>query len=62
MNAPFLIRKDDKPEIKHARVPPTWARILRRLMSLQPGRYQITLTVQDEMVDWSVLPLGHVEK
>lgn len=62
---PYIVRNDvaaEPKEVKHARVPAPWTRILRRLMSLQPGRYQIVLTVQNDDLDWSVMPLGKVEQ
>ena len=40
---------------------PGWlVRLARRIWHLPPGRYQITLAVQ-EQPDWSVLFLGDVE-
>jgi len=39
-----------------------WAlKLLRRLVALPPGRYLILLTVDKEL-DWTVQPLGKVER
>lgn len=39
-----------------------WLRLLRRLLALQNGRYIVVITVTDEHCDWSVQPVGKVEK
>ena len=42
---------------------PRWAlRIVRRLVALAPGRYVIILTVDGQGEDWTVFPVGKVER
>jgi hypothetical protein len=43
-------------------IPKRWLDLLKRLMGLQPGRYAIYLTIGKTECDWSVVPLGKVEK
>lgn len=41
---------------------PKWIiKLARRLMALQPGRYQIILTIDDKP-NWTVTNLGKVEQ
>jgi hypothetical protein len=44
-------------------VPRRWAKLILRLLGLQPGRYQITLSIDGDGVagDWTVLHLGAIE-
>lgn len=44
------------------RVPPSWARLFRRLMALRNGRYAIIISVADGVTDWTVQQLGDVEQ
>lgn len=43
---------------------PTWiAKFIRRLLGLQPGRWEITLSVfGDGRRDWTVKELGKIEE
>lgn len=49
-------------EVSKLRIPGMWAKLIRRLMGLTRGRYQITLTVEPSGVDWTVLALGAIER
>lgn len=42
---------------------PEWlTKLLRRLIMLSDGRYNILLTIANGQADWTVTPLGEVEK
>lgn len=57
-----LTSPQHKQEVKNLRLPACWQRLIRRLLALPDGRYQITITVIDNVSDWSVLSLGKVER
>lgn len=46
------------------KIPQRWARLLRALMGLHSGRYQIIVSVWPSGLDYSIVPLGevHVER
>lgn len=46
--------------IESTRIKSRWLKLLRCLMGLQPGRYQIILSLWPAGMDWSVQPLGAV--
>lgn len=42
---------------------PKWLMpLIRRLVNLEQGRYLIVVTVSEDEADWSVQPLGKVER
>jgi hypothetical protein len=42
---------------------PAWiVKLAQRLMALEPGRWQIILTIDKDRQDWTVIQLGKVEK
>lgn len=42
------------------KIPQRWARLLRALMGLRDGRYQIIVSVWPTGLDYSILSLGDV--
>lgn len=50
-------------QVSNVRVPPQWAKLLRRLMALQDGKHQIVLDVETGVVkEWVMLIPHKVEK
>lgn len=44
------------------RVPTRLIRFMLRVASLQRGRYMLLLNVGDDEIEWSVSPVGRVER
>lgn len=50
-------------DVAKLRIPVNWSRLVRRLMGLTQGRYQVVISVGSNGVeDCSVLELGQVER
>lgn len=44
------------------RIPVPLYKLMLRLAGLPRGRYMLTVTVADGVIDWSILEVGRVEK
>ncbi len=43
-------------------VPRRWLKFMRRCLGLQPGRYILVLTIEEQECDWSLQAVGRVER
>ncbi len=53
----------DPTDVAKLRIPVNWSRLIRRLMGLNQGRYQVVISVGNNGVeDCSVMTLGSIER
>ena len=57
------VLKHEHADVSKLRIPVNWSRLIRRLMGLTQGRYQVVISVGNNGVeDCSVMTLGKVER
>lgn len=63
MEVPKINHEHTIMDVAKLRIPGNWSKLVRRLMGLNQGRYQVVISVGDKGVeDCSVTMLGKVER
>ena len=57
------VSKHEHTDVSKLRIPVNWSKLIRRLMGLTQGRYQVVISVGSNGVeDCTVMTLGNIER